>query len=443
MNRQGVCITPRELARDVARSVLEPWNRPVPGVLDPACGDGALLAAAWRCGRRRGLRPGRIFGLEIDAELAERARERLRSLIPGAGGERAARNVITTDALSAEAVWPPGTLVVANPPWVSFSGRQSRGADPASKPAGAGWPSLHGAFLERIARHVARERTRAAILLPAPVLDGESYGALRRTVTARVELGAPPRELGEKAFPGVVEPACLLELRPRERPGRGSRAPWVPAPAGELIERLERYPRLPAECFRDPGVHSGNAARELIVREGRPGLPGIREGRDLQPYRLGAPRIRLNVELERTAERRFRMASLERYRAVPILVRQTADRPIAALHTEPTYFRNSLLACTPPPGLAPAFVVAVLNSRVARDWHRANFRDARQRTFPQVKVAHLRSLPMPIRDRNEAPALHERVVRIVSAGEYERAGALIAEAFGLRAAEDAGARRLA
>ena len=179
------------------------------------------------------------------------------------------------------------------------------------------------------------------------------------------------------------------------------------------------------------------------MRAGRPDLPGIREGRDLMPYRLGAPRLRLNVELERTPERRFRAAPLERYRAIPILIRQTADRPLAALHTEPTYFRNSLLACTPPPGLAPAFVVAVLNSTIAGTWHRARFRDARQRTFPQVKVGHLRSLPVPILDRSEAPALHDLVVRVVSAGEYERADALVAEAFGLAPTEDAGARGLA
>ena len=49
-----------ELAEDLARSVLEPSNQPLPGVLDPACGDGVLLAAAWRVGRNLGLRPERM-----------------------------------------------------------------------------------------------------------------------------------------------------------------------------------------------------------------------------------------------------------------------------------------------------------------------------------------------------------------------------------------------
>ena len=245
MKDRGVCITPRGLAEELARSVLEPSNRPLPGVLDPACGDGALLAAAWRIGRSRGLRPERLFGFEIDDELAARARARLRGLLPGEDGERAARNVVTTDALDPDLRWPPGTLVVANPPWVSFSGRQSRrAADDVSRETG-GWPSLHGAFLERIAAHVAREGSRAGVLLPAPVLDGEAYGALRREVTGRVELAGEPRELGESAFPGVIEPACLLVLRPRDEEGDGSSAAWLAGEPGEDLTHLDAFPRLP------------------------------------------------------------------------------------------------------------------------------------------------------------------------------------------------------
>jgi len=86
MKDRGVCITPRELADDVARCLLEHSKRPIPGVLDPACGDGALLEAAWRSGHPRGLRADRVFGLEIDEELAERARDRLRDLIGGQDG---------------------------------------------------------------------------------------------------------------------------------------------------------------------------------------------------------------------------------------------------------------------------------------------------------------------------------------------------------------------
>ena len=121
------------------------------------------------------------------------------------------------------------------------------------------------------------------------------------------------------------------------------------------------------------------------------------------------------MDLPRAPERRFRFAPLERYRSVPVLLRQTADRPLAALHTAPTYFRNSLLACIPPPELDPAYVVAVLNSPVAALWHRIRFRDARQRTFPQVKVGHLRTQPLPIARREQAPEHHDEIAALARA----------------------------
>ena len=407
----GVHFTPPALATTLARRVLA---REGGGVLDPACGDGALLVAAWRVGRGLGLRAGDLHGIEIDAGLAERARRRLRREIGGRGGERAAENVRVADALSPDVPWPAGTHVLANPPWVSFSGRQASGRDArvAGWLAGArGWPSLHGAFLARISEHVAAEGTRAGVLLPGALCEARGYGALRHAVSARAGLAAPPEDLGEAAFEGVVEPAVLLELEPRAANAPpASDAPWdgPPREHGALLDALRDHPRLPARAFGDPGVHTGNSARALI-REPGEGLPLVREGRDLVAFRLGAPRLALDVRVQRSAERRFRYGPLERYRAVPVLVRQTADRPIAALHTAPTYFRNTLLACSPPPELDPAFVVAVLNSPVAAAWHRLSFRDARQRTFPQVKVAHLRSLPFPFLRRAEAPRLHDRV----------------------------------
>jgi len=93
-------------------------------------------------------------------------------------------------------------------------------------------------------------------------------------------------------------------------------------------------------------------------------------------------------------------------------LRQTADRPLAALHERPALFRNSLLACAPPEELDPAFVVAVLNGPLASAWHQTRQRDARQRCFPQVKVGHLRTQPFPIQRRSQAPRLHDQVAEL-------------------------------
>ena len=417
----------------MAASLLQETEATPLRVLDPACGAGALLVAAGKLAGEAG-RAIELVGLELDAVRAREARERLAAL-----GPTVSFVVEQADALERDA-WPASTAILANPPWASFSGRETARDEALTRHAdlarGTGrWPSLHGAFLARIARHVAQEATRARVLLPASVAELEGYGPLRAEVTARAELSGPPTALEQDAFAGVSVPAIELALAPRTRPGRGSERPWwVPDPeVRELLAPLHAVPRLPPAAYSDPGVHTGNAAA-LLVYDEREDLPGLREGRDLSPYALAPPRRRLDVNLEPTPERRFRRGPFERYRRVPILLRQTARRPLAALHVDPTYFRNSLLACEPPPELDPAFCVAVLNSSVAGAWHRLSFAEARQRSFPQVKVSHLRTLPFPFLRRDAAPTLHDHMASLVrtrGAEAHEELDKLVFEAFGL------------
>jgi hypothetical protein len=376
-----------------------------------------------------------LHGLELRPELAQRARERL-------GG---AAEVSCADALDPATTWAPGTWIVANPPWVSYSGREgvarSRPARTAFRQrwaSAAGWPTLQGAFLERIAAHVAEHGTGARVLVPAALLELAGYGPLRAAVSGRCSVAAP-EHLGEGAFEGVVGAAAILTLAPGG--SRAAEEPWGASREPELVAALARHPRLPDGTFADPGVHTGNAAKELIVRADEPGLPGVREGRCLAPYRLGPPRARLRTGLEHTPARRFRIGPLEHYTAFPVLLRQTADRPLAARHKQPTYFRNSLLAAREVPGLDPGYVVAVLNGPVACAWHRARFADARQRSFPQVKVSHLAQQPFPIVHRDQDPHGHDEIARRARAleatpadlnGAAERElGRLVLAAFGL------------
>jgi hypothetical protein len=415
----GFVPTPAPLARELAAATAPG------GVLDPACGEGDLLLAAWEAAGRDPAVARRLYGLELDPERARRARRRVRRVIGGPAGAAAARGIRCADALL-DAAWPAGTAVVANPPWVSLSGRQ-RGVLPpgrgrayrAAYRSMAGWPSLHGAFLERIARHVAQHGTLARVLVPAPTCDRPRYAPARAAVDALCAVRWV-RALAAGELPGVVETAVVLELVPGPTGRTGGR--WEPGPSpadAALLAELAACPRLPPACFADVGVHTGNAARVLVRRAGgdapeQRGAPGrpLREGRDLRPFRLGAARATLHVPAERSAELRYRVAPLARHRAVPILVRQTADRPIAARHTDPEHFRNTLLACAPPRALAPEAVVALLNSELLARWHRASFADARQAAFPQVKVRHLRALPFPWLDRAAAPRRHDELAEL-------------------------------
>lgn len=421
MGRQGVVFTPPGLARRLVEPLLEGLGSGTP-ILDPACGDGALLLAALSVLGGGSEVAERLLGIEIDPHLAERARARLADARGGKARALPAR-ILTQDALARGLRWPSGAAIVANPPWVSFSGRQSGSSEipSPSRHRSGGWPSLHGAFLERIARYCAREGTPARVLLPASLLELEGYAPLRAAVSEHVHLAEPPVELGEDAFPGVIEPAAILTLAPG--PARVGMS-WSPASRqkSDFLRGLERLPRLPPRTFADPGVHSGNSAAQLIAHQERPGWAPLRRGADLSPYVLGPASLWLRLDLEATPERRFRFGARERYHGFPVLLRQTADRPIAALHTEPTYFRNSLLAAREVPGLHPAFLVALLNSKVATLWHRSLFPDARQRTFPQVKVRHLQTQPTPIECRDQDPELHDSIVERVTRLRPERPG---------------------
>ena len=401
----GVIFTPALLAERLA-APLALGEHPL---LDPACGDGALLVAALKLsgGSPEGL--ARLRGLEIDPTLAERARARL-AAEAGVSVAETAHLIRCADALAPETEWARGAAILANPPWLSFSGRHAgkRRSGTASQTSG-GWPSLQGAFLERIAEHCAAEDARARVLVPGSLLELERYRPLRHLLRRRVHFGDPPVELGERAFVGVTEPAVILDLLPGA--GEWTAAARSPdAEDGELLRRLSAFPTLPPESFADPGVHTGNSAVQLLCDDAGAQTAPIRRGADLKAFHLAEPSLHVRLDLERTAEQRFRIAGIDHYQSFPILIRQTANRPIAALHRSPTYFRNSLLGARPPADLEPEFLVALLNSTAAAYWHQRGFRDARQSTFPQVKVGHLRTLPTPITRRAEDSRFHDEVV---------------------------------
>jgi len=378
--------TPAPLAERLAALALEGWAEDEPpSVCDPACGEGALLQAV--LARRP---DARLWGADLDPAALGMLRGRIEATL------------VRADALTH--AWPdaPFDIVIANPPWVSYSGRQAAPLEPAARAALRDryalfrtWPSLHAAFVELAVRLA---RGRVALLLPAQVCDLERYGPVRAFLREHGALTEPAVALAEDAFDGVVQPSCMLLL---DRRGTSQRRGDAPIPLGAAGASyppvLDRLGRPPPALFADIGVHTGNCSKKLIGERGEP----VREGRDIDAFALRAPRRRFDDSAVPGEDEYFRSKSLADYRAIPIVLRQTADRPIAALHREPTYFRNSVLACRGLPGVPDALVVAWLNSSLVTRFHRAMVRESGQRAFPQVKVGHLRQLPWP--DLRAAP----------------------------------------
>jgi hypothetical protein len=222
-------------------------------------------------------------------------------------------------------------------------------------------------------------------------------------------------DLGEDAFGGVTEPAGMFILAP----GDGEAAPWRAADDHALSIAARRFAPLPARAFGDIGVHTGNAAKLLISDNAEPGARLIRAGRDIEPFKLAAPTHWLrDVALPEGCY--ARTAPVGRYRDAVIVLRQTASRPIAARHEPAALFRNSVLACFCVPGHDPDFLLGVFNSDAVARLHRAQFRDARQRAFPQVKISHLRALPVLSR---EIGPMYDRIANASRAATAGEAGA--------------------
>ena len=440
--------TPQPVARRLVRLVVEAAGGSLPrgAVLEPSVGAGALLLA-WldhaagpasdpaATARAASLLRTGVWAFDVDPAavaatrqaLAARAAPHLRSSEPCLG------RVTLGDGWSGAG--EPVAVILANPPWASFSGRQARPVDGAPRAPDEGerggrWPAYHTrAALGVLGR--LRPDGVAGFVLPGQVATLGGYGAFRRALGARVRI---VEHLGEGVFPGVESPACLvvvaggatsapLQVRLEGREVAIPRAALLAEPARPWLPRLEdRFPcwpppgfRLVPDAFTDLGLHSGNAARALFSRRPSPGAQPVLEGRDVTPFRVAEPRLWFDPGVRPGPGQYFRIAHWQRTREVPILVRQTASRPIAALNPG-LPFRNSVLGCRGVPGLSPHAVVALLNSDVLAAVLRALSPDARQRAFPQLKIGALRRLPWPVAPNPRLAGALDRLSRILGDG---------------------------
>lgn len=398
---QGQVFTPRPLALKLAEAVLAPLHDP-PRLIDPACGCGALLLGAIEFAARH--RPhwlefwaqGNLAGLDVNAACVRGARRVLGAALPDA----------QLPLQQADALADPSSggwdALLANPPWVSYSGRQAARLPATQRrqlssrfAAFAGWPSLHAAFCE-LAANLVHEQGRVGLLLPLQVADLAGYAATRRALEANHRLESLV-DLGEAAFAGVTEPAGLFVLGPGSGSGSGAGERWQSQGGIGGSAQARRFAPLPPEAFGDIGIHSGNAARLLFTDKPARGLKPVLVGADVTAFVLAKPSLWLRP-VRLPAGKYARVPDAARLAQARILLRQTASRPIAARHEPKALFRNSVLACFGAPGHDDDFLLGVLNSDVIARIHRAMHRDARQRTFPQLKVSHLRALPMPGRE---------------------------------------------
>lgn len=459
--RSGSFFTPAALTREVVRRALEGLEPE--HCCDPALGGGAfLLEVARQLSSRHPERPraeaveGRLFGVDVSG-LAVAVAELCLWLFVGDRDFPCSRlhgQLVVGDSLLDEAehgvtsidfasrfpsIFPGGfDLVVGNPPWVAFAGRAAQSLPPALRAhyrrrysAFQGYPTLHALFVQRASELASRGRV--ALLLPSPLADLAGYAPARRSITQRHAVWEPLPEFGQDAFEGVTQSCFALIADARATPAAGSVEPFrlIERPRAQseasVVEPPEAIrawldparPRLPAETFGERGFQSTrDVTGRLFLRAEQPREPfslPLLEGRNVGEFEVRSPRLFLHPDPVVLSRSRARLRDPEQYAAVDFVVRQTAAFPIAALH-DGTAFRNSLIAGFATPAMSAELLVGLLNSELFRALHVARTRDARQAVFPQVKVGHLRALPLPPARAAERARV-EGLAQRLSAGE--------------------------
>lgn len=454
---RGQFFTPPTLAAHLAEAAARGLPPDRGGrALDPACGDGRLLCAL--AARRPALE---VYGVDADPAAVLLAQARLVRQLR-LSPEEATRRIRHADAIGLlGGATPPldwaawrreigaevgFDVVIGNPPWVAYAGRARAPLSEAARAeargrfaAFAGYPSLHGLFVE-LAAGLLAPGGRLALLLPAAVAELRGYAPTRAAHDARCQPDPELPDHGDGRFEGVVQP-CVSLLSTRVEGGRaeaGPGAPWVlarpdlAAADQALLARLAALAPLPPTCFGDRGLQTDRLTRAWLAPRPPGGAPGrpLRCGGDIGAFTLAPPSFVLRPEAPSAL-----LGPPQRWEAIAILVRQTARFPIAAA-SDGLPFRNSLLAGFASEAWPAPLLLALLNSALVRWHHFHRFRDARQAALPQVKVAHLRAIPAPAA---LTPELREALIRLAGAPEPDRAAldALVGAAFGLSPAEQA------
>lgn len=423
--------------------------------LDPAAGAGAFLIAlveaiAEREGEDEGANSARraavrrcVSALELDFLAAEACR--LGLWLAASRPRRLARvpeeSVTVVDALARHARGAERTfdLVIGNPPWgVSVD------QELADRIAEHAPEALHGhrdsfLFFLHLAAEWTGDEGGVGMLLPDVILWQTRYEQMRRWLLERFR---PLRVvlLGDRVFPGATAPACILSLagkriapkgftladlrrmRRRELPQHVDQRGWsaereAPVSAAHhsflvaprwqrrLLERMRRrHPTLAdledVFTFHDAGINYPRAevGRAILYhgsREDLQDIPVVR-GRDFGAFtRIGSSAwLRHDWRARVSVPGDVSVRESVYHRTPKLLIRQTADRPVATLDRDGVYFGRSVIAVTAARERDLLWLAAVLNSDVYAALYRAVAPEA-GRPFAQVKVGKLKVIPVP------------------------------------------------
>jgi hypothetical protein len=220
----GLHYTPPELADFLARRTLSHAAGDDITVLDPACGDAALLIAASRTARRKGLEGFRVFGFDQDLAALAEAERRLKdaavadptlshsdflaSAVANPQGELLGLPATTPDSLPRQF-----DVVISNPPYVRTQVLGSEQARRLAQQFGlSGRVDLYQAFICAMTTSLKRGGM-LGLLTSNRFLSTQSGAAVRRFLWDNYQL-LELYDFGDtKLFEASVLPVILVARR--------------------------------------------------------------------------------------------------------------------------------------------------------------------------------------------------------------------------------------
>lgn len=217
----GVVYTPDSLSEYVANLLIEEFNKDVTvdapkiesfTVLDPSCGEGALLSAAQKAIESQPNMPASKFiGIDIEADVIKNNRRYF---------DRSKYIFYSRDALLPSNTKPPvkywkskgirPTLIIANPPWSSEKLYSKERLSDAGYQFDVGQYDSYVLFIE-LCLKLLNDDGYMALIIPDSIFSSENC-ELRKYLAEKTQLRVISR-LGEKLFPGVNRATTVLIIK--------------------------------------------------------------------------------------------------------------------------------------------------------------------------------------------------------------------------------------
>lgn len=440
-------------------------------LLDPACGTGNFLLGALAQTNHCLDSLSLLNGLDIDGKAISIARVLL-LLACSQELERKARN--STDSqfnaylkerlhrLSkqlkiADATLPSPNLhstafdiVVGNPPYISFGSRNQKRLPPShdrflrgSFPAASQYKIRMHSIFQELALKLAALDGEVVLLLPDAFLTGAYYERLRRYIESESRI-VSLTELPESVFKDAVAGRwCVAHYRKEAKRAphmvtvRRIGQPTQPieefalnhddlrsADKGRfrllfnsrdlsICKALDQLPPL-ASAFRGhTGIRARGGQRSIISdrRESASFRRGLISGSQVQPHQIQWRGHYLNIDPSLL----FGGGFDERIVGPPkVLLRQTADRLVAAVDNDGLYHLNNVHAFASVDkhdDRSAAFLAALMNSRLWLYLYQLKSRE-QKRALAQIDIEMVESLPLPRADTLRQNAIGNAVTSL-------------------------------